>query len=106
MTLSDGTPALQNASTAGVAGFVGGYLINLFNVLAGIAGAYAHDVLASIPADTLIVTDDFKVALASALGGYVLHRVGVADQANRLSPAERASVRELLAKPGGPVAPA
>jgi hypothetical protein len=94
--LSNSAPAAQNVSAAAVAGYVGGYLINIYNVGMLVAGSYAHRVIDVITPDALVMSQDIKMGVAAAIGGYVLHRLQAADTANRLSPAERAGVRAML----------
>ena len=96
--LSDSAPAVQNISTAGVAGYVGGYLINLYNVGMLVAGTYAHRFVDVVQPDALVMSQDIKMGVAAAIGGYVLHRLQLADTANRLSPTEREGVRGMLAQ--------
>jgi hypothetical protein len=49
------------------------------------------------------MSQDIKMGVAAAIGGYVLHRLQLADSANRLSPTEREGVRTVLAQqPTGP----
>ena len=84
--LSDSAPAVQNISTAGVAGYVGGYLINLYNVGMLVAGTYAHrfvDVVRPDAGDAPGYQDgrgggDRRLCAAPAQA---------ADTASRLSPA-------------------
>jgi hypothetical protein len=101
--LTDSAPAVQNISTAGVAGYVGGYLINLYNVGMLVAGTYAHRFIDVVQPDALVMSQDIKMGVAAAIGGYVLHRLQAADTTNRLSRAEREGLRAVLAQqPTGP----
>ena len=68
--LSNSAPAVQNISTAGVAGYVGGYLINLYNVGMLVAGTYAHRFVDVVQPDALVMSQDIKMGVAAAIGGY------------------------------------
>jgi hypothetical protein len=48
--------------------------------------------------DALVLSQDIKMGVAAAIGGYVLHRLQLADTANRLSPTAREGVRGMLAQ--------
>lgn len=67
--------AVQNVSTAGVAGYVGGYLLKLYDTAMSAGGFYVHRTVDIIPADSLVLGEDVRTGLAAALGGYVLHRL-------------------------------
>ena len=73
--LSDSAPAVQNVATAGVAGYLGGYLIEIYNVLMLVAGSYAHQVIDIVPADALTIGQETRIGLAAAIGGLVLHKL-------------------------------
>lgn len=89
---------MQNTATAGAAAAIGGYLIQWWNTGAIALGFYAHRAIDVIPSNAFMFSQEATVAIAGALGGYVLHKLAKGEQENRLSPDERAQVRGILAQ--------
>lgn len=97
MAAGDPGTALQSTATAGAAAAVGGYLIQWWNWLFIAVGFYVHRGIDVIPSNAFLLSDESKVALAGAIGGYVLHRL--AKRASPLTLVENNQVREILAQP-------